>query len=417
MKNEHKNILIIGGGQSAAYASQEIRKHDSESTVTIVTEEKFLPYERPPLSKNCLIDKTKYEDCLFFSEKFYDENKIEVKKNIHITNIDCNKKVVTGNSNCNLSYDKLLIATGSKNRELEFENNVLKNEENILYLRDIEDSKKINLKIKECNNPVIIGCGFIGLEIAASISQLEKKVTLIEKSSQLMGRIIPEEISKLVKLKHEQEGNIFFLNSNIKKIEKENKDFMITLDLNKEIKTDLIIIGVGSIPNTSVFENSALIIDNGIKVNEFCQSSIKDVFAAGDVANFYHPHYGKYMRLESYKHAQNHGIFAAKNICGLKEPYKDIPWMWSDQLNINIQLTGLCDDFEKILQRGDNIEEGIIDFFIKNNEIKGACGIGLKGKIGRDIKLASKILEKRLKIDAANIVNKNFNLSKILKKV
>lgn len=414
MKNEHKNILIIGGGQASAYASQEIRKHDSESTVTIVTEEKFLPYERPPLSKNCLVDKRKYEDCLFFPEKFYDENNIEVKKNIHINNIDFNKKIITGNSNCKLSYDKLLIATGSKNRELEFENNDLKNEENILYLRNIDDSKKINLKIKECNNPVIIGCGFIGLEIAASISQFEKKVTLIEKSSQLMGRVIPEEISKLVKLKHEQEGNIFFLNSNIKKIEKENKEFVITLDLNKVIKTDLIIIGVGSIPNTSVFENSELIIENGIKVNEFCQSSIEDVFAAGDVANFYHPHYGKYMRLESYKHAQNHGIFAAKNICGLKESYVDIPWMWSDQFDLNLQLSGVCDDYDDMVSRGKDIREGIIYFFLKKNIIHGACGLAIGGKVAKNIRLASKLSEKKIKMSKEILSDTSTKLNKYL---
>ncbi len=135
------------------------------------------------------------------------------------------------------------------------------------------------------------------------------------------------------------------------------------LDTKVCLSADLIIVGIGSKPNTSIFTNNDLKIDNGIITDEFCQTSIPDVYAAGDVANFYHPFYNTNLRLESFKHAQNHGINAGKNIVGKKIPYLEIPWMWSDQFNLNLQMTGICSDYETIAQRGNTTDEGIIYFF------------------------------------------------------
>ena len=413
--NLNKKIVILGGGQSAAYAAKEIRINDNKADITIISEEKVLAYERPPLSKDYITDKKKLEDFTFFNSEFYSKNNIEYIKNTKIINLDFQNKILFSQENNQFTYDKLLIATGSVNRNIDL--NIENNNDKILSLRNKEDSDRIKNKLKESKKVLIIGGGFIGLEIAASANELGKEIYIIEMNDQLMGRIIPKKISNFCKKIHEINGNKIYLNTTIKKIISSKNSYEIKLSNNKTIFVDLIILGIGSIANTELFKDKDIKIDNGIVTNEYCETSQKDVYAAGDVSNFFHPFYNKNIRLESYQHAQNHGICAGKNIIGIKEAYNSIPWMWSDQLNINIQLTGLCEDFDKILQRGNNIDEGVIDFFIKDNEIKGACGIGLKGKIGRDIKLASKILEKGLKIDAANIVNKNFNLSKILKKV
>ncbi len=413
--NSNKKIVILGGGQSAVYAAKEIRTHDNQADVSIISEENVLAYERPPLSKDYITDKKKLEDFIFFNSDFYSKNNINYIKNTKIINIDFKNKILFSQNNNNFEYDKLLVATGSVNRNIKL--GIQNNDDKILSLRNNEDSDKIKNKLKKSNKVLIIGGGFIGLEIAASANELGKEVCVIEMNDQLMGRSIPKKISNICKEAHETNGNKIYLNTTIKNIIADKNSYKILLSNDEILNVDLVIVGIGSIANTELFKDKNIKIDNGIITNEYCETSQKDVYAAGDVSNFFHPLYNKNIRLESYQHAQNHGICAGKNILGIKEVYNNIPWMWSDQLNINIQLTGLCDDFEKILQRGDNIEEGIIDFFIKDNEIKGACGIGLKGKIGRDIKLASKILEKGLKIDAANIVNKNFNLSKILKKV
>ena len=409
--NKTKKILIIGGGQAAAYASKEIRSIDTSSDVTIISEEKYLPYERPPLSKDYILEKVAFNDLLFFPENFYLENNIKFIGNTKITKLDFDNKKISISLN-SYEYDQLLIATGSSNRHLVINGKTILPQENIIYLRDFEESNSLKNKINKAKNITIIGGGFIGLEIASSAVQKGKNITVLERADQLMGRVIPLKIANLIQEKHESMGTKINLNVEIKNIEQKNEAFTIYYN-NEIILSDLIIIGVGSAPNTEIFRNTSLKIDNGILTDEFSATSIEDVYAAGDVSNFYHPFYQDYMRLESYKHAQNHGINAGKNMIGLKASYSEIPWMWSDQFNLNLQLTGICNDYETSVQRGSTLEEGIIYFFIKNRKIMGACGLGVGGKIGRDIRLAGKLSEKKIKVTKELLSDKNIKLNKI----
>ena len=407
-----KKILILGGGQSALYASREIRRNDEEASITILGEEKQLPYERPPLSKDYLLNKKNEEDLVFNNSKVLDDKKI-FYINTNIEKVDFNTKTLVSNNEKEYSYDILLIATGSENNKLKLDNNL---EDEIYYLRNLEEAKMIKKKIENKNNILIIGGGFIGLEIASSLSQLNKKVTLIEIGNQLMGRIIPKPIADLVKHTHEAAGNKIILNKRILQISKYNENYKILLSDNSELEVDFIIAGIGSKPSVSLFENTDLKLDNGIVTNEFCETSIKDVYAAGDVSNFYHPLYKQYIRLESYQHAQNHGICAGKNISGLKTEYTSIPWMWSDQFNLNLQLTGICENFDEIIERGKDIENGIIYFFLKNKSIKGACGLGVAGKIGRDIRITTKLAEKNVMVDKRILGDESQKLNKLIAK-
>jgi len=407
-----KKILILGGGQSALYAAREIRRNDEEASITILGEEKQLPYERPPLSKDYLLNKKNEEDLVFNNSKVLDDKKI-FYINTNIEKVDFNTKTLVSNNEKEYSYDILLIATGSENNKLKLDNDL---GDEIYYLRNLEEAKIIKKKIENKNNIVIIGGGFIGLEIASSLSQLNKKVTLIEIGNQLMGRIIPKPIADLVKHTHEAAGNKIILNKQILQISKYNENYKILLSDNSELEADFIIAGIGSKPSVSLFKNTDLKLDNGIVTNEFCETSIKDVYAAGDVSNFYHPLYKQYIRLESYQHAQNHGICAGKNMSGLKTEYTSIPWMWSDQFNLNLQLTGICENFDEIIERGKDIENGIIYFFLKNKSIKGACGLGVAGKVGRDIRITTKLAEKNVMVDKRILGDENQKLNKLISK-
>ena len=409
--NSLKKILILGGGQAAVYAASEFRKHDKDSIVTIFSEENYLPYERPPLSKDFLINKKQEEDLLFFSKNFFEEQDINYI-NKKISKVDLKRKLVFTSDNVNNSYDKLLITTGSINRQLSINNEI---DNKIFYLRSLVDAKKIKDEISKVNKITIIGGGFIGLEIASSLSQQNKSVSLIEISNQLMGRIIPFQIANLAKEEHEKHGNKLYIDSKIKNIQNINGSYKIVLENNITIETEMIIAGIGSLPTIDLFKDSDLEIENGILTDEYCQTSIDDVYAAGDVSNFYHPIFQKNIRLESYQHAQNHGINAGKNIAGIKTKYRSVPWMWSDQFNLNLQLTGLCDDYDEIIERGDNLENGIIYFFIKNEKIYGACGMGLMGKVGRDIRIASKLIEKNITIDKKILSNQSEKLNVLIK--
>ena len=410
--NSLKKILIIGSGQAAIYAASEFRQYDKDSTVTIFGNENYHPYERPPLSKEFLMDKKKEDEFLFFAKNFFDDQNVSFI-NKKIDSVDFKNKYLISFDNKKYFYDKLLITTGSKNRKIEI-NNEIDNE--IYYLRNLDEANKIKKKASEVNNIAIIGGGFIGLEIASSLNQQNKSVNIIEISNQLMGRIIPSPIANIVKAEHEKYGNKIHLNSKIKSIEKINDAFKILLENDHIIETEMIIGGVGSIPTTDLFNNSDLELKNGILTNKYNQTSVENVYAAGDVSNFYHPLYQKNIRLESYQHAQNHGINAGKNIAGIETEYLSVPWMWSDQFDVNLQLTGLCDDYHEIIERGEDIENGIIYFFIKNDKIVGACGLGLVGKVGRDIRIASKLIEKQTIVDKKILSDQNQKLNPLLKK-
>ncbi len=408
----NKNFIILGGGQAAVYAAREIRKNDKESNIKILSEENFLPYERPPLSKDFLLNKKNQEDLFFHSSDVLKNENIDFE-NISINKVDFeNKKLFTKNDDF-YSYDSLLISTGSENKKLSLDNNL---NDDIYYLRNLEEAKTIKEKVSNKNKITIIGGGFIGLEIASSLSQLQKKVTVIEIGSQLMGRIIPKQIADLVQKTHIEYGNEIILNKQIDKIIKKNGIYEILLNDNSLIETDFLIAGIGSAPSVKLFENTNLKLDNGIVTNEFCETSIKDVYAAGDVSNFYHPLYGSNIRLESYQHAQNHGICAGKNIAGVKTEYTSIPWMWSDQFNLNLQLTGICDDYDEIIERGNDINNGVIYFFLKNKNIRGACGLGIAGKVGRDIRITSKLTEKNIIVDKQILADQNQKLNKLIQK-
>jgi len=406
------NIIVLGGGQAGIYAAREIRQNDSESNIKILAEENFLPYERPPLSKDFLLNKKNEEDLYFYSSDVLKNENIDFE-NVSINKVDFeNKKLFTKNDDV-YSYNSLLISTGSENKKLSIDNNLT---DDIYYLRSLEEAKTIKEKVLNKNKVTIIGGGFIGLEIASSLSQLQKKVTVIEIGNQLMGRIIPKQIADLVQKTHIEHGNDIILNKQIDKISKKNDIYEILLNDNSFIETDFIIAGIGSTPSVKLFENTNLKLDNGIATNQFCETSIKDVYAAGDVSNFYHPLYERNIRLESYQHAQNHGICAGKNIAGVKTEYSSIPWMWSDQFNLNLQLTGICDDYDEIVERGNDIDNGVIYFFLKNKIIKGACGLGIVGKVGRDIRITSKLCEKNTIVDTQILSDETQKLNKLIQK-
>ena len=403
-------ISIIGAGQAAIYAAMEIRKLDDESSITLYGDENYLPYERPPLSKDFLINKKKEDEILFFNKQFFEDKKISFA-NKKITKVDFKNNILTS-YNDDFLYDKLLITTGSTNRKLEVNSQI---DNDIYYLRNLDEAVKIKDKALKVNKIAIIGGGFIGLEIASSLNQLNKEVSVIEISNQIMGRIIPAPIANLVKAEHEKYGNKIYVDSNINNIQKTHEGFKIILENENIIEAEIIIAGIGSMPSISLFNNTDLKLDNGILTDEYCQTSIENVFAAGDVTNFYHPFFNTRLRLESYQHAQNHGINAGKNIAGIKTEYISIPWMWSDQFNLNLQLTGLCDEYDEVIIRGNTLENGIIHFFIKNNKILGACGLGLIGKVGRDIRIASKLIEKNIIVDKKILLDQNTKLNKLMK--
>ncbi len=405
-----EKIIIIGGGQAAANAINAIRNADNEVSLSLISSENYLPYERPPLSKEYISGEKNFEDFVFFNQKFYKENNIELKLQSIVEQINFNDSKLKIFNKQDVYYDKLLICTGSRNRLLKIQG---LESSDIFQLRDIVDGKKILEKAKKIKHISIIGGGFIGLEIASSLSKFNKKIVVIENAKQLMGRSIPLEIAELMLNKHKENGIDIYLKNNVNFAEKFNDKYLLKLNDHQKIETEMIIAGIGVEPEIELLKKTNIELNNGIITDQFCQTSITNVFAAGDVCNFYHPFYKKYIRLESWKHAQDHGIIAGLNMIGEKKIYDQIPWMWSNQYDLNIQLAGITDDYDNVLKRGSNIDDGIIFFYLKENKIKGVCGIGKFGKISKDIKLASILSKKEKEIDIEKLSDKNQKLQKL----
>ena len=405
-----ENIVIVGGGQAGAYAIHSIRKINTDCYITLISEENELPYERPPLSKECIKGEKKYQDCIIFDKSFYEKNNINLNLNTIVEDIDIKSSKIKIFQNTDVSFDKLLICTGSNNKKIKIDG--LK-ENDIFQLRNIDECKKIINKSQAVENILIIGGGFIGLEIASSLSKLKKNISVIEIGKQLMGRVIPKEIADIMLVTHKKNNVNIFVDTQISKILKSGNNYEVRLTNGEIIKSEMIIAGIGVKPQVNLLKNTTIKLDNGILTNQFCNTSIENIYAAGDVCNFFHPLYNKYIRLESWQHAQKHGSVAGKNIIGENISYDEVPWMWSNQYDYNIQLTGITNDYDSIVKRGSDINEGIIYFYLKNNKIRGACGIGKFGKIGKEIKLAGILSKAKKEISENKLSDINQKLQKL----
>lgn len=407
------SIVILGGGQAAANAIKSIRNLDKESPIILVSEENSLPYERPPLSKKCITGQQSFDSCTFFTKEFYREQNIDLLLGWRVENVDFSTRRLELASKPPIPFDRLLIATGSKNRTLSIDG---LEDGSILYLRSKEESQEIIFRSKSIDRILIIGGGFIGLELAASLRSLGKAVTVIEAGAQLMGRAIPKEIAEIVQKKHEEMGVKVLLNTTIESGTGKGENYEVKTSDGAALVCGLIIAGIGIEPNLDALMPDSIKIDNGILADEYGKTSIQNVFAAGDAASFWHPMYLSYMRLESFRHAQNHGANAGKNIAGVASIYEDIPWMWSDQYDLNIQLSGVTHDYDACVSRGSSLVDGILYFYLKNGLINGACGVAIGPKIGRDIRVAGMLSTARTEVDSTELEDPDIKLQKLIRK-
>tara|TARA_B100000686_G_scaffold349215_1_gene442053 strand:- start:9860 stop:11095 length:1236 start_codon:yes stop_codon:yes gene_type:complete len=406
----HSSIVVLGGGQAAANAIKGIRSIDAKSPVSLVSEENYLPYERPPLSKKYILGTKTLDSCEFFPSDFYSGNDVALFLGSKVTNVDLATHRLEFEDRASLPFDKLVIATGSKNRRLQIRDLP---DDAVLYLRNRDDAERIVEKAKASRHIVIIGGGFIGLELAASLTSIQKHITVIEASNRLMSRSIPTEISSLIGQKHEERGVEFRLDTKVVSGAVDNSRYSLELSDGSQLSCDMVIGGVGVEPNLDAMDNKLIEKENGIRTDEYGKTSVEGVYAAGDVANFWHPLYESFIRLESFKHAQNHGINSGKNAVGANLIYDDVPWMWSDQYDLNIQLSGIVSNYDECVSRGDSLVDGLIYFYLKKGIIKGACGVSVGPKIGRVIRASGMLSASKIVVDIDILKNPKSNLKEL----
>lgn len=329
------SIVIIGGGQAAAFAASTLRKEGYEGKLAIISDEDRIFYERPPLSKGILSGEETLDKLYFFDQESIDKLNIEWHKPMRATEIDRQAKVVKTDQGTTLPYDKLIIATGSRPRVPNAQWLTFKNSHT---LRTVEDALKLKERLTDGKRLTIIGGGWIGLEVAATANKLGLDVTLFEREDRLCSRSVSPEVSAHLLTLHEAEGTTIILNAKEIEITEESDGILQIQSGDITIEADILLIGAGAEIATELAVAAGLEVKGGIVVDHYGQSSDPDIYAAGDAA--IHPLIG--FTTQSWAHAQQQAEKVAKAIIGQKnEPYQEIPWIWSDQYHHNIQIMGL----------------------------------------------------------------------------
>ena len=382
-------IVIIGGGMAAARACINLRANDYAGLITLVSEENLLPYDRPPLSKASIVDEAAHEPVLLLDDSIVASLKVDVRLGKIVTAINRSEKTISLNDGSKIAYTKLLIATGAKPRKLNCVGGKF-----ALTLRDYKDTVLLRQKFQPGKKIVVIGGGFIGLELASSASKLGCEVSLIEAQPRILMRGVPEPIARIVHNAHVAAGVTMIIGTGISHLTED----AVHLNDSRVIAADTIIAGIGASPETQLAADAGLTIENGIACNAHMQTSDPDIYAAGDCASFPHEHMGgKRIRLEAWRSAQEQAATAAANMLGGDKTHTNVPWFWSDQYDLSLQIAGSAELGPNTITRVPSEGALVLFHMTDDGAIKGVSGIGLGNSIGRDVKIAEMLIAKNAK--------------------
>ncbi|MBT8103811.1 MAG: FAD-dependent oxidoreductase [Gammaproteobacteria bacterium] len=361
-----ERIVIAGAGHAAGQIVATLRQQKFAGQIVLVGDEPYLPYQRPPLSKKFLAGDMPAERLYVKPASFYEDPQIEIQLNTTITAIDRNAKKLEVEDGDDISYDKLVISLGSRVRSLPVEGADLKS---VHYVRSIADVEGIRAELDVGKRLVVIGAGYIGLEVAAVARKLGLDVTVVEMADRVMSRVVSPEISDFYQIEHANQAVKLRLSTNVAALRGKKRVKRVDTADGEEIPADLVVVGVGILPNTEIAEEAGLDVDNGIVVDDRCQTSDPDIYAVGDCTAHPNAIYGRRIRLESVHNALEQAKTAASNLCGKETHYSDVPWFWSDQYDLKLQIAGLSEGYDDVVIRGNPAERSFACIYLREGRI------------------------------------------------
>ncbi|MBZ9676685.1 NAD(P)/FAD-dependent oxidoreductase [Mesorhizobium sp. ES1-1] len=386
-----RGMVIIGAGECGGRAALTLRDLGYDGPVTLVGNEPHLPYERPPLSKDAMTGDAPLIKTIV-SEATLAEKSIRHIHSVQAVAVDRMAHEVRLSDGSVLAYDKLLLATGSTPRRLPIPGLGPR----CVTLRSFADALAIRPHLRAGSHIAIVGGGFIGLELAAAARKLSAAVTVIEAQPRILMRGVPAEIAEIIQDTHIGRGVEILCGEGIASIADDGKAVRVTLAGGGKITADLVVIGIGAVPETGLAAEAGLEIDNGIAVDERLQSSDPDIFAAGDCCSFPLAIYGdRRVRLEAWRNAQEQGALAAKNMLGAGAAHVAVPWFWSDQYGLSLQIAGLSDEGRSTVRRDLGDGAFILFHLAEDGRLVAASGIGPGNAVARDIRLAEMLIAKQ----------------------
>jgi 3-phenylpropionate/trans-cinnamate dioxygenase ferredoxin reductase component len=369
-----QTYLIVGASLAGAKAAEELRGRGFDGQVVLIGSERELPYERPPLSKDYLRGESPRENTYVHEEAFYQQQDVELITGRAATVLDPHGKKITLDDGQTLSYDKLLLTTGAEPRRLSIPGAEL---DGIHYLRTIEDSAALRERIDAGGRAAVVGAGWIGSEVAASARQKGLDVILIDPLELPNERIFGPEIGSFYRHVHAQHGVELALGDGVEAFEGEGQISAVRTSSGRVIECDFAVVGIGVTPRVELAAEAGLELDNGIVVDERLRTSAPDIFAAGDVANAWHPFYERRIRVEHWANALNQGPAAARAMLDEQVAYERLPYFFSDQYEVGMEYSGFAAEWDEVVVRGDRDGGEFVAFWLKDNRVLAGMNVNV----------------------------------------
>ncbi|RMQ40893.1 putative protein-dependent dehydrogenase [Pseudomonas cichorii] len=412
MPAENAPLIIIGAGHAGGRAALTLRAEGYSGRLLLIGDEPHLPYERPPLSKQLLKGTMELAGCSLCDPTRLAELNIEHLAGNPVTALDPpghRLQLADGNW---LEYARLLIATGGRARQLPGPAQQL---DNVLYLRTHDEAIALRTALQPGTRLVVVGGGFIGLEVAATARDLDCQVTLLEAGPRLAGRVLPERLSAALLELHRSNGVDVLLKVTIEAIQGAERVESVQLVNGEQLACDLVVVGIGMQPNIELARAAGLEVGQGIRVDEQLRTSAADIFAAGDVCEFrLHPD-GDFQRQETWRNAEAQGRHAALNLMGGELAFKDVPGFWSDQYDWGLQTTGQISNSEPDATRPCAAGGFVLFYLDAEHRLMGACGWGPGNSVAKDIKLCERLIGSQNALDARQLADPQTPLKQLLR--
>jgi 3-phenylpropionate/trans-cinnamate dioxygenase ferredoxin reductase subunit len=361
------HIVIIGAGQAAAQCAESLRRKGHRGAISLIGNETHLPYQRPPLSKKYLAGEVGLDRMLLRHQVFFAEHEVDVRLGREVTEVDRAASLIRLDDQSSLAYDQLVFATGASVRRLQLPGGESRG---IHYLRTLADADHLRAAITPGQHALIVGGGYIGLEVAATLRQLGMAVTVLEMADRVMNRAVAEPVSRYYETEHRSHGVDIRLHAQLKSFECDSEGHVrFALTNTGRIAADLVVIGVGVTPNDSLARAADLPCENGILTDEYCRTADPKIWAIGDCSNHPSQHYHRHIRLESVDNAFEQAQTVAANLTGALQPHNKIPWFWSDQYHHKLLIVGLSQDHDQMILRGDPAMHSFSCCYLKAGEL------------------------------------------------
>jgi 3-phenylpropionate/trans-cinnamate dioxygenase ferredoxin reductase subunit len=402
-----RTIVIVGASMAGGRAAETLRAEGFDGRIVLVGAEPDRPYERPPLSKELLRGELPSERVFLRPAEFYAEQQIETRYGIRAIGLDPDARVVELESGERIGYDALLIATGASPRRLQVPGAEL---EGIYYLRTLRDAERLRAALQAASRVVVVGAGFIGAEVAASSRQMGLEVVLLEALAAPLLRVLGADVGHYYAQFHREQGVDVRLNAPVAGFRGQGQVEAVVLGDDQEVPCDLAVVGVGVVPEVAWLAGSGVALDNGVLADEWCRTNRPGVYAAGDVANWWHPRLGERLRVEHYDNAQNQGVAAARSILSRGAPYAPVPFFWSDQYDLTLQYVGHASRWDATCRRGRPEDRSFITFYLHQGRIRAALGVNRF----KDVSAARRLIEAGVVVEPERLADESVELRRLL---